>query len=154
MNNSEKTKPEYTGLARRVLALERELKAMIAHTARAEPASLADLAKTFVAPIEMARREHLFTDTDSHAEDAVRGAASLVDDDDVSSIPSLQSAAETAHQPRMIGDGSAMRSQLDRVRTTFRNGIWTVVVDGAFAGDYTEREHAETAASLERRLPR
>ena len=154
MNNSDKTEPEDTDLERRVLALERVLKAMIAHTARAEPASLDDLAKTFVAPMEMARREHLFTDTDSHAEDAIRGAASLVDGDGVSSRPSLESAAETAPRSHMVGDGSAMLSQPDRVRTTFRNGIWTVIVDGAFAGDYTEREHAEAAASLERRLPR
>lgn len=57
-------------------------------------------------------------------------------------------------QPRTVGDGSALLSRLDRVQTTFRNGIWTVVVDGAFAGDYTEREQAEAAAALERRLPR
>lgn len=154
MKSSAKTKPENTDLERRVLALERVLKSLIVRAARDDPTFLDDLAEAFVMPMEMDRREHDFVDTDSRAERIIR-AAGMLDPHDTDR-PEAQ--GETLHQPvvqpRIVGDGSALLSQLDRVRTTFRNGIWTVLVDGAFAGDYTEREHAEAAAAEARRVPR
>lgn len=154
MRKSDRTKPEYTDLERRVLALERVLKSLIAHVARSEPAFLDDLAETFVVPMGMERREHDFVDTDSRAERVILAASQLyAKDTDLSRAEGI-TAALPALQTRMIGDGSPLASPVDRVRTSFRNGIWTVVVDGAFAGDYTEREHAEAAAARERHVPR
>lgn len=154
MKKSDRTKPEDTDLERRVLALERVLKSLIVHVARSEPAFLDDLAETFVVPMGMERREHDFVDTDSRAERVIRAATQLGAQDADLSQAGGRAASLPALQARMIGRGSALVSPVERVRTTFRNGIWTVVVDGAFAGDYTDREQAEAAAARERHVPR
>lgn len=147
-------KPEEMDFERRVLALEHVLKSPIADVARAEPALLDHLAETFVMPMEMARREHDFVDTDSRAERVVRAAGMLGADETVPATRQSQTFPLPMLEPRMVGDGSALISRADRVRTTLRNGIWTVLVDGAFAGDYTDREQAEAAATRERHVPR
>lgn len=148
------TAPESTDLERRVLAHERILQSLIAYMSRNEPRFLDHLAKTFVAPMNLERREQDFTDTDSHAEDFIRTVAQL-DSTDVAAPPPVDEPKGQLPPPlRTAADASALLSQEDRVRTTLRNGIWTVVVDGVFAGDYTEREYAEAAAALARHVPR
>jgi hypothetical protein len=63
---------ENTDLERRVLAHERILQSLIAHMAETEPKFVDRLVSTFSEPMQFARREHDYTDTDSYAERFVR----------------------------------------------------------------------------------
>lgn len=147
------TAPETTDLERRVLAHERVLQSLIAYMSREEPGFLEHLARTFVLPMGLERREHDFTDTDSHAEDFVRAVARIDDAQGTAAPPLREMEDEGAPPLRDARDRSALPAPGDRVRTSLRNGIWTVVVDGVFAGDYSDWENAEAAATLERDAP-
>lgn len=147
MTKPDKIKPEATDLERRVLAHEQILQSLIAYMSRTEPRFLDYLAKTFVEPMDMARREHDFVDTDSYAKEFIRAAAALNDtrsDDGVGKDETRHPKCASNSAP----DGMALAPREDGVKTTFRNGIWTVVVDGEFAGDYLTQETAEAAAAL------
>ena len=147
MTNSAKIKPEATDLERRVLAHEQILQSLSAYMSRSEPRFLDYLAKTFVEPMDMARREHDFTDTDSYAKDFVRAAAALNDAHPQEADVIKDEKDHIQLRTHAAPDGLTRAPWEDRVKTTFRNGIWTVVVDGEFAGDYSTRETAETAAA-------
>ncbi|MCZ8152629.1 MAG: hypothetical protein O9292_09615 [Rhodobacteraceae bacterium] len=134
------TEADGTDLERRVLAQERILHSLIAYMSRTEPRLLEHLAKAVAAPLDMEHRRPDRTEADP----AVLAASSSVEEVRGQVAPPLRAA----------GEGVVPLLPEDRVRTTFRNGIWTVVVDGVFAGDYTEREFAEAAAALERQVPR
>lgn len=150
MKNPKKIKPEDTDLERRVLAHERVLMSLIAHISRGEPRFLDHLAKMFVAPMDLERREQDFVDTDSHAEAFIRAVTALCKADGQRSPTVAQASPGPGLRLRSVGDGSALMARHERVTTTFRNGIWTVTVDGTFAGDYSDRDAAEAAAVLAR----
>lgn len=134
------TEADGTDLERRVLAQERILHSLIAYMSRTEPRLLEHLAKAVAAPLDMEHRRPDRTEADP----AALAASSSVEEVRGQVAPPLRAA----------GEGAVPLLPEDRVRTTFRNGIWTVVVDGVFAGDDTDREFAEAAAALERQVPR
>lgn len=140
--------PETTELERRVLAHERILQSLIAYMAQAEPRFLDHLSKTFVEPMAMARREQDFTDTDDYAEEFVRAVAALGE--------AYRTRERVSRDRRVSRTGAGATAGLadrrpgDQVRVQERNGVWSVLVDGRFRGDYLTREHAETAAALAR----
>jgi hypothetical protein len=140
--------PQATDLERRVLAHERILQSLIAYMARTEPRFLDHLRRTFVEPMDMARREQDFTDTDDYAEEFVRAVAALGE---------VQRARDQAYRDSQAPgtftgaeNGQLHERLAERIRVQERNGIWTVSVDGNFRGDYLRREHAEAAAALAR----
>lgn len=134
------TEAESTDLEGRVLALERRLHSLIAYLSRTEPRLMDDLAGTVVAPMDMS----------PPARGGREGGPAVMD----ASSPATEARGQVAPPLRAAEEGAVPLLPEDRVRTTFRNGIWTVVVDGVFAGDYTDREFAEAAAALERQAPR
>lgn len=138
---------EATDLERRVLAHERILQSLVSFLSRQDPRLLVHLTETFVEPMERARREQDFTQTDDYAEEFIRA------------VPVLgpgQASAGTAASA-VTGPASEEASMAwkpvntpDRVTTSERNGVWSVTVDGVFRGDYHQRAHAEAAAALAR----
>lgn len=148
---SAKIKPETTDLERRLLAHERILKTLIAYMSRSDPRFLDHLGKAFVQPMGMARREHDFVDTDSHAEEFIRAVTLLSEAQKTHGYPFAARKRPVA--PAEGGTGTSAIVAPERVRTSYRNGIWTVTVDGEFAGDYSKQEYAETAAALARLRP-
>jgi len=138
--------PETTELERRVLAHERILQSLIAYMARAEPRFLDHLSKTFVEPMAMARREQDFTETDDYAEEFVRAVVALGE--------AHRTRERISRSRRVAGTGATAGLSAgrpgSRVLVQERNGVWSVLVDGHFRGDYLSREHAETAAALAR----
>ena len=148
MRSPRKTKPENTDLERRVLAHERILKSLIAYMSRSEPRFLEHLTTIFVEPMDMERREHDFTDTDSYAEDFIRAATALnISTEPGGKLPKVNKG-QARQPPWPLADDAPRAPEDKRVYTTFRNGIWTVVVDGSFSGDYSSRETADAAVAF------
>jgi hypothetical protein len=142
---------EDTDLERRVLAHERILQCLIVHMTEAEPKFLARMQATFSEPMQMNRREHDFTDTDTYAEQFIERVARLsgrshgVEDranepetGPLSGQPSV-SASPPQEQPIL-----ATRFVIRR-----RTGVWEVTKDGRFFGDYVAKDHAVKAAETE-----
>lgn len=136
---------ESTELERRALALERILQALIAHMAEADPKLLVRLADTFCVPMQMARSEHDYTDTDSYAAAFIRSVVRL--------------GGETARKPpeavkarRSAGDAPSGDTGNDRllsphsgIRVRQAGGVWHVTKDGRFYGDFFKERDALAA---------
>ena len=137
---------ETTDLERRVLAHERILQALIAHITETEPKFLARLSERFSEPMRMVRREHDYTDTDSHAEDFIRAVVRLGEE------PARKASPQDKSRPLKVpADGSRLS---DTPPTTSESGIlirenggvWQVTIDGHFYGQYMKEEHARAVA--------
>lgn len=141
--------PETTDLERRVLAHERVLQALIAFIAREEPRFVDHLRERFVDTMRTARHEQDYRETDDYAEEFIRAVMQL------GNVPAADCMKpEAAGHDRSGADREEGKpvtgapQKLDRVQVRERNGIWEVKVDGAFRGDYHQREHAVAAAAL------
>lgn len=145
-----KSPSETTDLERRVLAHERVLQALIAYMSRTEPRFVDHLRVRFVEPMSVAVREHDYRDTNDYAEEFIRAIIRLGE------IPAARSAkteskGEAPRSPQEQGLQTRPFEQsgrLDRVQIKERGGIWEVKVDGAFHGDYREKEQAVAAMAL------
>lgn len=142
--------PETTDLERRVLAHERVLQALIAYMARTEPRFIDHLRERFVEPMRMARHENDYRETDDYAQEFIGAIVLLAEVD--TPIEKRVSMTETYPPPSTQKDekfsSTGQSSQEDRVQLRERNGIWEVIVDGKFRGDYYLKEHAVAAAAL------
>lgn len=151
-----RTPAETTDLERRVLAHERVLQALIAYMARTEPRFIDHLRERFVEPMSMAKHEHDHRETDDYAEEFILAVMLLGD----LRAPKAKEPDVTEKQPVPPRRRGGQRSSMDRpiqrsgVQVYERNGIWEVKVDGAFRGDYHQKEHALAAAALHKLSPR
>ncbi|NGM47574.1 hypothetical protein G5B31_18725 [Rhodobacter sp. SGA-6-6] len=133
-----------------MLAHERILQAVIAYMARTEPCFIDHLKERFVEQMKMARHEHDHRETDDYAEEFIRAVILLGE----LQAPRPKVPEVTDEQPGLLRDGRGPVSsvgrpaQHDRVQVVERNGIWQVKADGKFWGDYHQKEHALTAATL------
>lgn len=144
------TSPETTDLERRVLAHERVLQALIAYMARTEPRFIDHLRERFVEPMNMARHEHDYRETDDYAEEFIR-AVILLGEVRAPKVKEPDKNDKQPAPPRSRGEqGSSIDQSAQRsgVQVRERNGIWEVQVDGRFRGDYRQKEHALAAAAL------
>lgn len=145
------TPTETTDLERRVLAHERVLQALIAYIARTEPRFLDHLCERFVEPMRMARHEHDYRETDDYAEEFIR--AIIIIGEKAGALPA-NAEAGGAFSHSLQEQSSAIRShnrqhaQGDRVLLREKDGIWEIKVDGAFHGDYPQKERALAAMAL------
>ena len=137
---------ETTDLERRVLAHERILQALIAHITETEPKFLARLSERFSEPMQMVRREHDYTDTDSHAEDFIRAVVRLGEE------PARKASPQDKSRPLKV---PAVGTRLSDTRPTTsesgilireNGGVWQVTIDGHFYGQYMNEEHARAVA--------
>jgi len=149
---AQKLKPEATDLERRVLAHERILKTLIAYMSRTDPRFLDHLRKAFVKPMGRERREHDFIDKDSHSDSFIRAVVALHEAQKADGPP-FADRRPSPSPDGLAGAAAMVFANADRVRTSYRNGIWTVTTDGVFAGDYSRQEYADAAAALERLKP-
>ncbi|MBA5777057.1 hypothetical protein H2509_07930 [Stappia sp. F7233] len=140
--------PEATELERRVLAHERILQSLIAYMSKAEPRFIDHLRERFVAPMKMARREHDYRDVDDYAEEFIR-AIMLIGE------PSKPAGSdERPHHPSkktpIAAHEQPFRPTLphDRIQMKETGSIWHVTVDGAFWGDFHNKEQALAAMAL------
>lgn len=144
--------PETTDLERRVLAHQKVLQALIAYMARTEPRFIDHLRERFVEPMSIARHEHDHRETDDYAEEFIRAVMLLGE----VRAPKSKERDVTDKQPVPPRSRGEHRSSTDRtaghrgVEVRERNGIWKVVVDGKFRGDYHQKEHAVAAAVLQK----
>ena len=100
-----------TSLERRVLALERILQSLIAHTSESEPRFVDRLEETFSDSVRMARREHDCTDADDYAEEFIRAVLVLGDhplraEVETSASPASRSPAPVAPASDWTSDHS------------------------------------------------
>jgi hypothetical protein len=152
-HRTDPAKPEINDLERRVLAHERILNTLIAYMSRLDPRILDHLARSFVDPMEISRREQDYAATDDYAEEFIRSVIGM-------------RAAQTARESSSRSEGpmrkadqfsigiepvAQARSVANGVKVRERNGIWRVTVDGNFFGDYHTREDADASAALARR---
>jgi hypothetical protein len=139
---------ETTDLERRVLAHERVLQALIAYMSRAEPRFVDHLRKRFVEPMNLARTEHDYRDSDDYAAEFIR-AVMLLGETTALRPPKPGMAEESSWITREKAPRLASSpSHHDRVQVTHKSGIWHVTLDGAFRGDYREEEHARATAAI------
>jgi hypothetical protein len=141
---------EDTDLERRVLAHERILQCLIAHLAEAEPRFLARLQGRFSEPMQMSRREHDFTDTDSYAEQFIETVVRLGGQSRGLETVEKTEVRTPSGQPSLVA-GQLMKqpTALTQLRIRRRTGVWEVTKDGRFFGDYVAKEHAVKAAEDE-----
>lgn len=145
-------RPDHTDLERRVLAHERILQTLIAHMSETEPKFLERLTTTFCLPMEMARNEHGYTDTDAYAEAFVREVVKRGE-----SQGSKLSASRKNQKPRKPvppagkAAGSVHPEVPPRIKVNRTGGVSHVTKDGRFYGDYFKAEHAANAASTARK---
>lgn len=139
---------ETTTLERRVLAHERVLQALIAYMSRTEPRFVEHLSRRFVEPMSMVRHEHDYQDTDDYAEEFIR-AVMLLGEKHARAPENGGAAAVKRSAPKQpLPASSAQQATLERVQLRERSGIWEVKVDGAFRGDYRQKEQALAAVAL------
>jgi hypothetical protein len=137
---------ETTDLERRVLAHERILQALIAHITETEPKFLARLSERFSEPMQMVRREHDHTDTDSHAEDFIRAVVRLGEE------PARKDSPQDQSRPLKVpADGSRLSdiqptASEAGIQIRENGGVWEVMIDGHFYGQYMKEEHALAVA--------
>lgn len=133
---------ESTELERRTLAHERILQVLIAHVAETEPKLLVRLIDTFCVPMQMAHREHDYTDTDSYAEEFIRTVIRL-GDKSARKLPSIVKVHQLDEIPPSgdIGDEMPLSAPA-RFRINHMSGVWRVTKDGRFHGDYFKEEYA------------
>lgn len=147
-----KQSPETTDLERRVLAHERILQALIAYMSRTEPRFVSHLREQFVEPMTVVRHEHDYRGSDDYAEEFIR-AVMLMGEARTPNPAKPILPVEQNQSPRerrssgLSGQRPAPRDR-DRVQVIERNGIWEIKVDGAFHGDYHQKEQALAAAAL------
>ena len=145
-------RPDHTDLERRVLAHERILQTLIVHMSETEPRFLERLTTTFCLPMEMARNEHDYTDTDAYAEAFVR---ELVERGE--SKGSKLSAPRKNPKPGKpvppVGNtvGAALPELPPRIEVNRTGGVSHVTRNGRFYGDYFKAEDAADAASTARK---
>ena len=140
---------ETTTLERRVLAHERVLQALIAYMSRTEPRFVEHLSKRFVEPMSVVRHEHDYQDTDDYAEEFIR-AVMLLGEKHARALENDGAAASKRPTPKqpLPASSAQQATQLERVQLRERSGIWEVKVDGAFRGDYRQKEQALAAVAL------
>jgi len=140
--------PESTELERRVLAHERILQSLIAYMSRTEPFFVDYLRDRFVEPMKMARHEHDYRDVDDYAEEFIR-AIMLMGETSKPAVSNEQRHGTHATAPIATRE-QPFRSllPLDRIQMKQTRGIWHVTVDGAFWGDFHEKEQALAAIAL------
>lgn len=142
--------PETTELERRVLAHERVLQALIAYMSRTEPRFVDHLRERFVESMKTARHEHDYRDVDDYAEEFIRAIMLIGGKSDLKKIDRTEGTAPgNAPTPRSTHAQPTLRGQQhDRVQLRERHGIWEVKVDGAFWGDYHQKDLAIAAVAL------
>lgn len=137
---------ENTDLERRVLAHERILQALIAHTVEFQPEVLQKLRATFGDPAHLTRQEHDYTDTASYAEQFMRQVARL------SEAKPDSRAGEADTPSHFNADGVQRSGDPDALGlpTQFRvaqtAGVWRVTKDNDHYGDFVTEEGAVDAA--------
>ena len=136
--------PEATDLERRVLAHERILQSLIAYMSRTEPRFVEHLRDRFVDPMTMAGHEHDFWDVDDYAAEFIR-AIILIGE---KSKPAVVGERKHSSPATGLAPLEQPANSCDRVQMKETNGIWHVTVDGAFWGDFREKEWALTAIAL------
>ena len=141
------TSAETTDLERRVLAHERILQALIAHITETEPKFLARLSERFSEPMQMVRREHDYTDTESHAEDFIRAVVRLGEEPMRESTPPVKSQSWSGRTAGLRGSNMPSAHVPARIQIYERGGVWQVIVDGRFYGQYMKEEHAQAVAN-------
>lgn len=146
---SPRTPTATTDLERRVLAHERVLQALIAYMARTEPRFLDHLRERFVEPMRMVRHEHDYRETDDYAEEFIR--AIIIIGEKAGALPANAEAAFSHSLPEQASANRShdrQRAHGDRVLLREKDGIWEIKVDGAFHGDYPQKERALAAMAL------
>lgn len=141
---------ENTDLEKRVLAHERVLQDLIAYMARTEPRFIEHLKERFVEPMRMARHEHDHRETEDYAEEFIHAVIRL------EAVRAAQRKEPNAgHEQTRVPTGGQESApgwpcpeQTRGVRIFERHGIWSVITDGKFHGDYCKEEHALAAAAL------
>ncbi|NWG45143.1 MAG: hypothetical protein HXY25_01170 [Alphaproteobacteria bacterium] len=139
--------PDSTELERRVLAHERILQSLIAYMSRTEPRFVDHLRERFVEPMKMACREQDYRNVDDYADEFIRAIMlmgetrpSAASDQGGHGTPAPPNGTrEPARRPSSPPDGIEMRET---------SGIWHVIVDGMFWGDFHRREQALAAMAL------
>lgn len=139
---------ETTDLERRVLAHERVLQALIAYMSRAELGFIDHLRERFVEPMNLARTEHNYRDSDDYAAEFIR-TAMLLGETSALGQPKPAMAEDNGWSTQADAPWLAsLPSHRDRVQVTHQSGIWHVTLDGAFRGDYREEKHARATAAI------
>lgn len=136
---------ETTDLERRVLAHERILRTLVAHMTETEPRFLARLSETFIVPMQMARREHDYKDTDSYAEEFIRAIVHVMETSARKTSPAVTTLPLTNPLATPELDGPRHSLSPTRLQIHERSGVWEVTVDGRFYGHYLKKEHALAA---------
>ena len=141
------TAAETTDLERRVLAHERILQALIAHITETEPKFLARLSERFSEPMQMVRREHDHTDTDSHAEDFIRAVVRLGEEPIREPTPPVKARPSKERSSALSASDMPSGHSPARIQIHESGGVWQVIVDGRFYGQYMKEEHAQAVAN-------
>lgn len=142
--------PAASDLEDRLLANQKVLQALLVYMARLEPSFLDHLRERFVEPMNTARREHQYRDSDGYAEEFIGALMHLGE----ARAPWPWEPDMPVRQPRSPETGgqashSTKGNQgLARVRVGERNGSWAVNVDGVFRSAYHHKEQALAAAAL------
>lgn len=126
----------------RVLAHEQILQALIAHMTETEPRFLERLTQTFCVPMQMALREHDYTDTESYAEEFIRTVIRL-GERRARKSPETVRAHPLDHIASSDNTGDSPSSITpSRFQISNASGVWRVTKDGHFYGNYFEERHA------------
>ena len=142
------TSAETSDLERRVLAHERILQSLIAHMAETEPKFLARLSEKFSEPMRMARNEHDYKDADCYANEFIRAVVRL--GDWTPAIPVAGPTDRRVNMSRATAQGSPGElpaALAPHLQVREHAGVWEVLVDGRFYGQYLKQEHAFAAVN-------
>ncbi|MBU3001703.1 hypothetical protein KO491_17820 [Roseovarius nubinhibens] len=139
-----------------MLAHEQILQAQVVFIARTEPRFIDRLRARFVKPKNMARYEPNHCEMDECAEEFIpaemfigEARVQREEEQEMTEMKPVPSQIREAQSSSMIRP-----AQCRGVQVSERNGVWEVLVDGKFRGDYHRKEHAYAAADLHILLPR
>lgn len=134
---------ENTDLERRVLAHERILQALIAQMAESEPKFIEQLLLVFGDPVRVGRSEHDYIDTNAYAAQFLQGVLRLGINSD------LPEKERTTIYPSgdKTGPSTLFGDEPTAIEVRRRSGIWEVTRDGAFFGQFHQRQPAVDAAA-------
>jgi hypothetical protein len=143
---------ENTDLERRVLAHEQILQALMAQLAEGQPGFLDRMRERFAAARRGAH-EHDYVETADYAEAFLHEVMRLIRAKEVKSGASTPSAAPNPSAAPRVAPAATLR-EVDRpvvIRTSRVGGVWHVIRDDVFLGDYLAEDPARDAATKEAR---